>query len=437
VIPDAVRSLGAQPLWIPGTPALVARAPGRLDVMGGIADYSGSLVLQLPLREATFAALQREESRSLIAASGMNRFEASFDELLSMSYQAARDFFREHSSRRWAAYAAGCFLTLRHETGTSFPHGARIFIESTVPPGKGVASSAALAVATMSAVNAAYDLGLTPREVALLCQKTENLVVGAPCGVMDPMTSVFGEANRLFALLCQPAEIQPAIAIPEGLAFWGVDSGIAHEVVGDDYASVRCGAFMGYRMLQEMTGESFGGYLVNLGPSEFRKYCDRLPERMPGAEFLSRYGAGIDSVTSVDASRTYRVRQPAAHPILEHDRIQTFARLLGENAAESAPLLGELMYQSHESYSACGLGSEGTDRLVELAREAGPARGIYGAKITGGGSGGTVAILGGRDAEGAVRTIARRYAGERGIEPFVFSGSSAGAREFGCLVLDP
>jgi L-arabinokinase len=253
---------------------------------------------------------------------------------------------------------------------------------------------------------------------------------------MDPMTSVFGEANRLLALLCQPAEIQATLAIPETLAFWGVDSGIAHEVSGDDYGSVRCGAFMGYRMLQEMARDSFGGYLVNLGPSEFRKYSHRLPHTMPGADFLARYGAGIDPVTSVDASRTYRVRQPTAHPIFEHDRIQTFSRLLGEDPVESAPSLGELMYESHESYSACGLGSGGTDRLVALAKEAGPARGIYGAKITGGGSGGTVAILGRRVAEASVRGIVRRYADETGFEPFVFSGSSGGAREFGIHSLE-
>jgi L-arabinokinase len=435
VIPDAVRALAAHPLWIPGTPAVVARAPGRLDVMGGIADYSGSLVLQLPLREATFAVLQREQSGVLTFVSGIHRFEAGLEELLSLSYEAARGFFREEPSRRWAAYVAGCFLTLAHETGASFPSGARIFIESTLPAGKGVASSAALTVATMTALDAAYGFGLPPRELALLCQKAENLVVGAPCGVMDPMTSVFGEANRLFALLCQPAEIRSSVAIPEPLAFWGVDSGIAHEVSGDDYGSVRCGAFMGYRMLQEMAQDRFGGYLVNLGPSEFRRYSDRLPHTMPGADFLARYGAGIDPVTSVDASRTYRVRQPTAHPIFEHARIQTFSRLLGEDPAESAPSLGELMYQSHESYSACGLGSEGTDRLVQLAREAGPARGIYGAKITGGGSGGTVAILGRRDAEPSVRAIARRYAEVTGLEPFVFSGSSGGAREFGSYLM--
>ena len=88
--------------------------------------------------------------------------------------------------------------------------------------------------------------------------------------------------------------------------------------------------------------------------------------------------------------------------------------------------MGELMYASHASYSACGLGSDGTDLLVELVRQAGPAAGLFGAKITGGGSGGTVAILGRADAAQAVAEIARRYHEQTGREPYVFAGSSTG-----------
>ncbi len=156
-----------------------------------------------------------------------------------------------------------------------------------MPEGKGVASSAALEVATMMAVDAAYDLGLAPREVALLCQKVENSIVGAPCGVMDQMTAVFGERNRLLALLCQPAEIRANVTIPEELAFWGIDSGIAHEVSGADYGSVRVAAFMGYRMLREFAGTDFDGYLANLTPSELeQKYLHRLPDSIRGIDFL-------------------------------------------------------------------------------------------------------------------------------------------------------
>ena len=93
---------------------------------------------------------------------------------------------------------------------------------------------------------------------------------------------------------------------------------------------------------------------------------------------------------------------------------------------------------SHASYSACGLGSDGTDRLVSLARApAGSARGIYGAKITGGGSGGTVALLADASAGDTVRAIAHEYAGETGRDAYVFEGTSPGAARIGAVRLDP
>eukprot|EP00955_Chlamydomonas_euryale_P040097 351594-Chlamydomonas_euryale.AAC.3 len=76
----------------------------------------------------------------------------------------------------------------------------------------------------MSALCAAYGVDTTGRELALLCQKAENLVVGAPCGVMDQMASALGEEGRLLALLCQPAEVQGCVPLPCGAKVWGIDS---------------------------------------------------------------------------------------------------------------------------------------------------------------------------------------------------------------------
>ncbi len=400
--------------------------------MGGIADYSGSLVLELPLREATTVSLRREESRTLALTSARapgesSKFTMSLEEL-PQSYQEAQRYFRRNPSSAWAAYVAGAFLVLAREKGIDFAEGARIRIESTVPEGKGVASSAALEVAAMMAIGTAYELQLDGKEIALLCQKVENAVVGAPCGVMDQMTALFGEKDRLLVLLCQPAEIQGNVEIPRELAFWGIDSGVAHQVSGADYGSVRVGAFMGYRILQEMAGTDWGGYLANVTPSEREKgYLHRLPETIRGIDFLERFGETRDPATRVDPEKTYPVRHPTAHPVYEHSRARSFLRLLSDDDDASAPSLGELMYQSHASYSACGLSSRGTDRLVELARALGRSRGIYGAKITGGGSGGTVAILGRRDAEESIREIADQYGRETGLSPCIFSGSSEGA----------
>ena len=94
-------------------------------------------------------------------------------------------------------------------------------------------------------------------------------------------------------------------------------------------------------------------------------------------------------------------------------------------------LLGELMYESHESYSACGLGSRGTDLIVSLVRAEGPANGVYGARITGGGGGGTVAVLGRSDAYPAIRRIVDAYEKRIAYRPYVFSGSSDGSAKFG------
>jgi galactokinase len=93
--------------------------------------------------------------------------------------------------------------------------------------------------------------------------------------------------------------------------------------------------------------------------------------------------------------------------------------------------LGALMYESHDSYGRCGRGSPGTDRLVELVRAEGAAAGLYGARITGGGSGGTVAVIGRRDAADAIARVAAIYARETGHRPHVFAGSSPGVVAFG------
>ncbi len=95
--------------------------------------------------------------------------------------------------------------------------------------------------------------------------------------------------------------------------------------------------------------------------------------------------------------------------------------------------MGELMYQSHYAYTETGLGNEATDLLVQLAREQGPGRGIFGAKVTGGGAGGTVAVLGLAEREDAFDCLADQYAQVRGQKPFVFRGSSVGADRFGVI----
>jgi L-arabinokinase len=447
-----------------GDSVFLARAPGRLDVMGGIADYSGALVLQWPIREATrVAILPWRERRLSITSIGHGGVERRCDVPLELiadahrPYDDVRAWFGVDPARHWAAYVAGVFHVLSREHGVRFLDGAAILIESDVPEGKGVSSSAAIEAATMEAVVEAWRVSIDPRMRAVRCQQVENLIVGAPCGVMDQMASICGEAGSLMALLCQPAEFQGSVRLPDGLGVWGIDSGIRHAVTGADYGAVRIGAFMGYRILAALAGlrvtlgqreghvqvedPRWGGYLANVGGETFRRFEEDIPEALDGATFLARYDGTTDLVTNVDPARRYAIRAPTAHPIYEHERVTEWARLLRASpsaaAGSDAARLGALMYESHESYSACGLGSDGTDRLVSLARAAGSARGIHGTKITGGGSGGTVALLGDASAGDTVRAIAREYARETGRDAYVFAGTSPGAARIGAIRLDP
>jgi galactokinase len=422
-------------LFEPGSSVILTRSPGRLDVMGGIADYSGSLVLQYPIAEATFAAIQLiDEPVIEVISIGREPYTMPLSSLV-MTYEDARNRFGQNEEHHWAAYVIGLFVVLMRERGASFSRGGRIVISSNVPEGKGVSSSAALETAVMQAVASAYKIHIEPHTMALLCQKAENLVAGSPCGIMDQMTCVCGEKDALLALLCQPAELQALVPIPEDLSLWGIDSGERHAISGSDYVSVRVGAFMGYRILAS-TDPRWNGYLANISPEEFkREHVERLPEEMSGAGFLSRYLQTPDTVTTVDPGRIYKIRQPTAHPVYEHDRVKLFRRLLAEpSSEEQRRRLGELMYESHASYSACGLGSRGTDLIVSMVRAEGPANGLYGARITGGGSGGTVAVIGRRDAHQAITKLAQRYQEATGYDPHIFNGSSSGVARFGWRV---
>lgn len=437
-------------------PVLVARAPGRLDLMGGIADYSGSLVLELPLAVATFVAVQPASDGCLTVRSLAVGADADRDVSVALEVLDDVDKVRpitHDPRRRWAAYVLGVVPVLRRERDIRVSGGLRLLVDSSVPLNKGVSSSAALEVAAMTAIGATVGLTLAPRDLALLCQKVENVVVGAPCGVMDQMTAACGERDRLLALLCQPAELEGQVALPATVEAWGIDSGIRHEVGGADYTGVRVGAFIGYRLIAavarlpvkrvangrvQIIDAKWGGYLANITPPKWEsKYRDLLPEVMDGRFFLENFGGISDPATEVDVARTYQVRHPTAHPIYEHHRVQIFRGLLAAGAATEGERLqlGELMYQSHASYSACGLGSSGTDRLVALARKAGPTAGIYGAKITGGGSGGVVAVLARAGSRAAVEGIAQEYERLTGLSAMVLGGSSDGAARFGVVKL--
>jgi galactokinase len=456
-----------EPFIDPRLPLGVARAPGRLDLLGGVGDYSGSRVLEWPIQAAAVAVAQPSSDTKVVVRSveARARGVAGADEEVELDLGALAPFreYAEFRARlpqapgaRWAAYVLGAFGVLSRERHARFARGSRVLLDSSVPPGKGLASSAAIEVAALIAVAAAHGIRLKSAEVPVLAQKIENEVVTAPCGIMDQITAHFGAAGALLPIDCQPGRPLAPLMLPPGVEVAGIDSGVRHDVGGEVYRSVRAGAAIGYRMITDLlrltvrpagpgrvTIKDFelNGYLANLGPAEFeKKFAPRLPERISGKNFLDCFAGVVDTGAAVEPSREYPVRAAAAHPVHENFRARTFQAILSSSngtGREKLALLGELLLAAHESYTRCGLGDPATDLLVELAMAEGPAQGIYGARASGGGSGGTVAALIDRRGRQALQRVAEEYGKRTGTAGLVVRGSSPGARAFEHLKSGP
>lgn len=444
---------------VPGPPR-VTRAPGRLDVMGGIADYTGSLVCEATLDRAA-AVVTQPRSDGVVQVFSFNLLDehqpftvrVAVEELARMSVADLRAELGD-PGRRWAGYLLGCFTILQDEghisIGQRFAGGMSIALLSTVPLGAGVSSSAAIEVAMMMNL-LGDDRRVPPMQVAAMCQRVENQVVGAPCGIMDQVTSCYGRQGELLKLLCQPHEVKGSLRLPAGVRAIGINSNVKHSVGGGMYGKTRCAAFMAHAMIlakmrqmgdaagKNLVGDPLRGYLANLDPDDYKKiFRPHLPESMRGQEFLSRFGGTIDPATTVDPATDYHVQPAADHHVLEAMRVRNFVEFL-ERAdalpADARPredLLnkaGHLMYASHKSYTdSARLGADECDLLVELVRRNEHA-GLYGAKITGGGSGGTVAVLcrATAQADAAIEKIMGEYERKTGRKPEAFLGSSPGA----------
>jgi L-arabinokinase len=439
----------------------ISRAPGRLDLMGGNVDYTGGLVFQATIREATWSAVQRREDGRIEFWNPQMQREGWLDhvafELSCLTNEeAVRRAVNANPLSRWTAYVLGVFYFLRCKYPEKVTSGASIYIESSVPLNKGVSSSAAIEVAVMKAAAASYDIPLCGVELAESCQWVENVIAESACGIMDQAASVLGDEGYVLPLLCQNCLPQPLVKLPSGVRCWGIDSGVRHAVTGIEYEAARAAAFIGYRMICDRENlplhldasgritrfvePRWNGYLSNISPSVFRsQYELDLPVSMPGLAFQSTEKTHIDPYTAIRPEVNYRVRACTRYAIEENQRIELFVELArGAQVGDSRNafrLMGDLMFQSHWSYSECGLGCDATDLLVKLVREECASGKLYGAKITGGGGGGTVAVLGSHDSENAFQRVIQKYAEIRKCEPYVFDGSSAGADRFGIHVL--
>ena len=466
------------------------RARGRIDVIGGIADYSGSVVAQLATRaetraEVTFA--EATDGRGTTRATSVDgetgrvmRFEGGFMDVYdakTFETTRTRTFFDgAAASARWAAYACGAlgetFRAILADDDETLARtrawikeiaktcDCEIRIESDVPQGKGVASSAAVEVAVARAAcdylvrsgaasmsNARFRAHV--QMIPMYCHRAENDVVGAPCGFMDQYAcfhSMVASPGNFVVIDCDlqkttapdgPETDYRFVQLPKSLRVWGIDSGVRHSNTGgSDYSHVRCATFMGKKQLvneiNARLNESIVSSAVSLcsvmsahdwdrgslgSPGSWSQHID---ESMTGELFLARYAGHDDEPhTSVRADETYALRACVSHPLREHARVSEFVEILeswpsaDDDEAEILQLgrrLGDLMFASHEGYDSVGLGSSATSQLLHCIRDADPNREhVFGAKITGGGAGGVVAVLG-RDTPQAAAVIDRARA---------------------------
>lgn len=448
---DIIAHLVTAELFGSGRPIVVGRAPARLDVMGGIADYSGATVLELPLAHGVYVAAQQSDDGRLLVRTAGPATPPLAHPVTSIPLAILRDGPPAQAPERlraalleidaaWAAYVLGP-LAMLYAVGLLSPQrdtaraGLRLAVWSDVPAGAGVSSSAALEVAALRALQGLFALDLPPLRLAALAQQAEHRAALAPCGIMDQATAVLGRQDHLLMLRCQPAEELGQRRLPRDVQVLGINSGVAHRVGGGQYGRVRAATFMGRAIIAAQGGgDPPGGYLCNLTPERFTaRYEGLLPVELRGADFLARYGATGDDATRVEPDAIYPVRACTTHPVQEQANVLAFLQALDRYDADGDPAApidaGAAMYRSHQSYGArCGLGTPETDLIVELVRAYGSARGVYGAKITGGGAGGTVAVLGaGPQALATVEEIAAAYARRSGNAAGVIQGSGPGA----------
>ena len=389
--------------------AAQARAPAILDVMGDISDTSGGLCLSTPLSIATDCRVTPRDAPGVGA-----RFNES----------ARLEITRGNSSHGGPGWAQTVAKTLDKLPDDVVLPGLELEIVSDIPQDAGLGDQIALEIAVLSATIGALNLSLNPTQIA---------------GSTAALATSLARANHLSQIRCQPALVGSYLELPEGLALWAIDSGVAQNAGQSAYDIAICAMEMGAALLREivpgeMRGPDGALYLANVSTDVWRALRLKIPEKLSGAQFLE----ARETVPNLENDRIYNVRLATEHPIYEADRTARFTRLLraiNENPdarTELGRAAGELMIQSHFSYDhRCNLSSPETDLLVSLAREAGVKNGIYGARISGRGAGGAVVVLADRqinaDLDAQIGEIVATYAGQSGRTPQSFRGSSGGA----------
>jgi len=338
-------------------PAVHARAPGRVNLIGEHTDYNDGFVLPVATPQET-EVLLAPRGDSLVRV-----WSAAVPEARS---EATYTVGAEVRTGGWIDYVAGVSASLReigHPVG-----GCDAAIVSSVPIGAGLASSAALGVAMLRGLNDLYQLGLDGIDIARIAHRSETHFVGVPVGMMDQMAASLATCGAALFIDTRSLTFEH-LTLPRESAMVVIDSGIAHANAASGYRTRRAecdeaARLLGVRTLRDVVSDRLDS-------------CD-----LPGA--LCR-----------------RVR----HVVTENDRVIRAVQALRE---DDAPAMGMLMNASHRSLrDDFEVSLPAIDRLVELAQSE-PE--IYGARMTGGGFGGAVVALArAAHANDVAQRIAARY----------------------------
>lgn len=357
-------------------PEIIGHAPGRIEALGNHTDYNEGFTLSAAINFGVmFAAGPHEGRRAAIRAADLNE---ETELLLPVSLESAR------AAPLWAKYVAGVIAKLA-ERGCGV-RGFNALISGDVPLGSGLSSSAALEVSAAMALTGLFGFGMAPLDMALACQAAENEFTGARCGLLDQFSSLFGEKDSL--VLCDFRE-KSARTVPlgHGARFLIADTGVRHSLVNSEYNARRQGC--------AAAADYFAGRLAR----PVRALRD------VSMEDWERLRGGMDAV---EARR-------ALHIIGENERVLKAVRLL---EAGDLRAFGKLMFDSHASSrenfeNSC----PELDVLVEAAAR---SDAILGARLSGGGFGGSAAVLvDGRNARAASDYLAAEFVRATGRECLV------------------
>ena len=366
-------------------PEIIARAPGRVNLIGEHTDYNGGFVFPMAIDfQILLAAKRRGDSLVRIISADYNEW---------VEFSLAAPIGPDHE-KRWSNYLRGVFVILR-QAGLTLP-GVDIAFCGNIPQGSGLSSSAALEVATAVALQKLTGFPMAPPDLAKLCQKAENEFVGMKCGIMDQFISMMGRANRALFLDCRSLEYQQ---IPLELGNYRIlicQSGVKHALVDSEYNKRR---------------------------QECEQGVAALAARFPEIHLLR--DATPEHLEACQSEMTDIVYKRCRHVISEDNRVLDSVAALRQGDLAT---FGRLMNASHDSLrDDYQVSCPEIDYLVELARA---IPGVLGARITGGGFGGcTVNLIGADAVETFKRNVSAAYLKHTGIEPKMYSSTAANGAE--------